>query len=111
MNTDDAYSGLVRALTQASLRKPPPQPGVATAHDEEVMLFLLQVSDIKETTQILMDVISMSEFGSILKTFESTHGLIRKTFHIDDAYRLKDRLLSVGTVVEFRRPMPIDTPG
>lgn len=92
------------AMTDASLAKIPPGLRVATGHDEEVMLFLLRVGDARATTETLMDVISLSEADSILTTLMATPGLIRKRFHIEEAYRLKDRLDSVGTAVEFIRP-------
>jgi len=77
---------------------------VATGHDDDVMMFLLRVGDANATIETLMSVITLAETDSIVNTLKTTRGLIRKTFAIDDAYRLKDRLEAAGTAVEFVRP-------
>lgn len=108
MDSENANSRFMLAMTDASLGKIPPGLRVATGHDEEVMLFLLRVGDAKATTEILMDVIALSETESILAALTETLGLIRKRFHIDKANRLKDRLDSAGTAVEFVRPDDVE---
>ena len=86
MNSENTESRFTLAMTESSLGKLPPELRVATGHDEEVMLFLLRVGDAKLTTETLMEVIALSETEEILATLAATPGLIRKRFHIDDAF-------------------------
>jgi hypothetical protein len=104
MDSSTAKSEFTLALTQAALGKIPPELHVAIGHDDAVMLFLLRVSDPDATTQVLMGAITLSETNSIVEALKTTRGLIQKRFQIDDAFRIKDQLVSVGTDVEFIRP-------
>ena len=104
MDNEDAKSALALALTQADLGKIPPSLRVATSHDDAVMLFFIRVGDPQATTQILMCVMTLSEAGFLIVQLKVTRGLLRKQFPLEDAYRLKDQLASVGTDVEFVRP-------
>lgn len=108
MGRDNTNSELTLALTQASFGKLPPKLHVATGHDEHVMLFLLRVADPDKTARLMTGVITLSEADAIVDILKITGGLIRKRFHIDDAWRIKDQLLAVGTDVEFVRPDELD---
>ena len=92
------------AQTQAVLERLPPQFLVATGHEDEVFIFLLRVRDADATMRIMMPVIRLSQATLIAEALAATGGLIKKRFHIDDAYRLKDELEAVGTRIEFIRP-------
>lgn len=104
MDSGETKSELTIALTQAELGEIPPDLLVATGHDDDVMLFLKRVSNPEATTQVLMGVITLGETKSIVETLKSTGGLIWKRFHMDDAWRVREELESIGTDVEFVRP-------
>ncbi|GEM_PF-2460531 len=97
-----AFTGL--AKTQTVLERLPPNLQVATGHDDEVYIFLRRVTDANATMQVIMPTIKLSQASLITQELEATGGLIKQRYHIDDAYRLKDDLETVGTEVEFVRP-------
>lgn len=104
MNIENTESSLAAVITSSSRERIPPELHVATGHEDEVMIFLLEVRNANDTAQLLLGEITMREAPSIIVTFRATNGLIGKRFHIDTAYRLKEQLESVGTRVEFVRP-------
>lgn len=104
-SAEDFSSALaVLSQTESRLEKTPPGFHVATAHDDRVMLFLVRIQDHQATSRILSTVIALGESESIQIALKETGGLIKKQIPIDDALKLKQRLLDIGTEVEFVLP-------
>jgi hypothetical protein len=92
------------------LGKIPPDLSIATGYDDDLMLFLLCVRDAKAAAEILMDVITLSEYDATMSRFTETGGLVRKRLQFDEAWQVRERLESTGTTVQFVRPDDIEEP-
>ncbi|MFO7902899.1 MAG: hypothetical protein ACQESR_18315 [Planctomycetota bacterium] len=91
--------------TDVRLERIPPGFPIATGYDDDVMLVVVRVGDPAATADAILPLITMAESAFVLEEFARTHGLIRKRIPIDTAQRVRDTLTSVGTEVEFVRPI------